>query len=47
MLDPVYTGKTFATAFDYVKKNPGCNIMILHSGGTPAIFAYDTKDLLP
>ena len=47
ILDPVYTGKTFATAFDFVRKNPGCNIVILHSGGTPAIFAYESQDLLP
>lgn len=47
ILDPVYTGKTFAAAFDFVKRNPGCNIVILHTGGGPSIFGYAISDLLP
>ncbi|MEL7430259.1 MAG: D-cysteine desulfhydrase family protein [Pseudomonadota bacterium] len=47
ILDPVYTGKTFAAAFRYARENPGCEIVILHSGGGPSIFGYDKADLLP
>lgn len=47
ILDPVYTGKTFAAAFQYVRQHPGCEIVILHTGGGPSIFGYDKADLLP
>ncbi len=47
ILDPVYTGKTFAAAFKYVRDNPDCNIIILHTGGGPSIFGYGIGDLIP
>ncbi|MDJ0613092.1 MAG: D-cysteine desulfhydrase family protein [Rhizobiaceae bacterium] len=47
ILDPVYTGKTFAAAFEHVKANPGCNIVVFHTGGGPSIFGYGVEDLLP
>ena len=43
LLDPVYTGKTMAGMIDLYKKGyfDGCkNIMFLHTGGSPALFAY-------
>ncbi|MDR2899736.1 MAG: D-cysteine desulfhydrase [Clostridiales bacterium] len=43
LLDPVYTGKTMAGMIDLIKKGyfKGCeNIMFLHTGGSPALFAY-------
>ena len=46
ILDPVYTGKTFAAAFDYVLQNPGCSVVVLHSGGGPSIFGYGIKELV-
>ncbi|GHU69637.1 D-cysteine desulfhydrase [Spirochaetia bacterium] len=41
-LDPVYTGKTFAGFLDLCKKGyftPGENVVFIHTGGTPALFA--------
>ncbi|MEM7215198.1 MAG: D-cysteine desulfhydrase family protein [Pseudomonadota bacterium] len=40
ILDPVYTGKTMAGAFNWAKQNPGSNILFLHTGGGPSIFGY-------
>lgn len=40
-LDPIYTGKIFRGAFDYIKEENQIvnkNILILHSGGIPGIF---------
>lgn len=40
-LDPVYTGKIFNGAFQYMKREkcrPESNILILHSGGGPGLF---------
>ncbi|ADU29349.1 D-cysteine desulfhydrase [Evansella cellulosilytica] len=43
LLDPVYTGKTMAGLIDLSGKNyfqREDNILFLHSGGTPALYAY-------
>ena len=41
MLDPVYTGKCMAGALAIAGNRPaGENILFIHTGGTPAIFAY-------
>ena len=43
LLDPVYTGKTMAGMIDLVHKGyfaDAKNILFLHTGGSPALFAY-------
>jgi len=48
LLDPVYTGKTMAGFLDLVKKNyfnKNDNILLIHTGGSPALYAY-TSTLL-
>ncbi len=51
LLDPVYTGKTAAGFIDLIRKKhfkAGENVLFVHTGGSPALFAYqDTvlKDL--
>ena len=43
LLDPVYSGKTMAGCIDLVRKDyfAGCeNILFLHTGGAPALYAY-------
>ncbi|HUU78213.1 MAG TPA: D-cysteine desulfhydrase family protein [candidate division Zixibacteria bacterium] len=43
-LDPVYNGKAMVGLIDLVKKGiipSNSNILFLHSGGGPALFAYD------
>ena len=43
LTDPVYTGKIFSTLFSLIRTGSMRNfrrIAILHSGGTPALFAY-------
>lgn len=43
LLDPVYTGKTMAGLIDLVKKgyfDPDENILFVHTGGSPALYAY-------
>ncbi len=45
-LDPVYTGKAMAGLIDLVKKGtlgPGQTVIFLHTGGTPALFAYQKE----
>ncbi len=44
LLDPVYTGKAMATALDRARETSG-RILFVHTGGTPAIFAY-REDLI-
>jgi L-cysteate sulfo-lyase len=47
LLDPVYTGKAMAGLIDQVRKGgytAGETVVFLHTGGTPALFAY--KDAL-
>lgn len=43
LLDPVYTGKTAAGLIGLVKDNqfaPESNVLFVHTGGSPAIYAY-------
>ncbi len=43
LLDPVYSGKAAAGLIDLVRKNhfaKGSNILFLHTGGSPALYAY-------
>ncbi len=41
MLDPTYTGKVFAGFIKHAKMHKGDGALVfLHTGGTPAIFAY-------
>ena len=48
LLDPVYTGKAFAGMLDYIAAGrvpPGDSVVFLHTGGNPALFAYDHEIL--
>jgi len=43
LLDPVYSGKAAAGLIDFVRKGvfpKGSNILFLHTGGSPALYAY-------
>jgi L-cysteate sulfo-lyase len=43
LLDPVYTGKAMAGFLDFVKSGyfeRGKNVVLVHTGGTPALFPY-------
>ena len=43
LLDPVYSGKAMAGLIDLVRKDyfpKGSNVLFLHTGGSPALFAY-------
>ena len=43
LLDPVYTGKAFAGMIDLIKQGKwqkGQKILFLHTGGSPALYAY-------
>jgi D-cysteine desulfhydrase len=43
LLDPVYTGKAMAGFIDQVRKGAfpaGSNLLFLHTGGSPALYAY-------
>ena len=43
LLDPVYSGKTAAGLIDLVRKGhfpAGSNVLFLHTGGSPALYAY-------
>ena len=42
LLDPVYTGKAFAVFLDLVRRGVVGSepVVFLHTGGTPALFAY-------
>ena len=43
LLDPVYTGKVAAGLIDLVRKGAfpeGSNVLFLHTGGSPALYAY-------
>jgi D-cysteine desulfhydrase len=43
LLDPVYSGKSAAGLIDLVRKGvfaPGSNVLFLHTGGSPALYAY-------
>jgi len=44
MLDPVYTGKAMAAMIHHASlANEGSGFVFLHTGGTPAIFAYQEE----
>jgi len=46
LLDPVYTGKAMAGLIDFIKKGritKNDNVIFVHTGGNPAIFAYSDK----
>ena len=49
LLDPVYTSKAMAGLIDHVRRGlvpAGGNVVFLHTGGLPALFAYaDSLDL--
>lgn len=43
LLDPVYTGKTMAGLIGLIRKgyfHKGENVLFIHTGGSPALFAY-------
>ena len=43
LLDPVYSGKAAAGLIDLVRQNhfpKGANVLFLHTGGSPALYAY-------
>jgi len=45
-LDPVYTAKTFAGLLGLVKQGTikqGQKIVMVHTGGLPALFAYEDQ----
>lgn len=45
-LDPVYTGKSFAGVHGLVKEGviqPGARVLFVHTGGQPALFAYQSE----
>ncbi|MCL5076216.1 MAG: D-cysteine desulfhydrase family protein [Chloroflexi bacterium] len=47
LLDPVYTGKAMAGLIDHIRQGrlrPSETVVFIHTGGTPALFAY--KDWL-
>lgn len=44
LLDPVYTGKAMAGFIDGIRKDyfePQSNVLFIHTGGAPALFAYE------
>lgn len=45
-LDPVYTAKCFAGVLgllDEQRIKPGMRVLFVHTGGQPALFAYQTE----
>ncbi|MBI3911437.1 MAG: D-cysteine desulfhydrase family protein [Armatimonadetes bacterium] len=50
LLDPVYTGKAMAGMIDHVRRGvvpPGATLVFIHTGGTPALFAYADELVCP
>ena len=46
LVDPVYTGRALAGLIDLIRKvefGPGQNVLFWHTGGTPALFAYNRQ----
>lgn len=46
LLDPVYTAKAFAALIADIRNGKlrrGQNVVFVHTGGTPTIFAYDQE----
>ena len=49
LLDPVYTGKTFGALIDHIRKGQFARnqtVVFVHTGGTPALFAYGNENLV-
>ena len=45
LLDPVYSGKTMAGLLQLAERGyfrPGARVLFVHTGGVPALFAYET-----
>jgi 1-aminocyclopropane-1-carboxylate deaminase/D-cysteine desulfhydrase-like pyridoxal-dependent ACC family enzyme len=50
VLDPVYTGKTFGGLIDHIRQGQFTvdqTVVFVHTGGTPALFAYGDEILGP
>jgi D-cysteine desulfhydrase len=50
LLDPVYTGKAMAGLIDLVRKGyftKGEHVLFVHTGGSPALYAYEEVMLGP
>ena len=50
ILDPVYTGKAFGAMLQHIREGhwkPGQTVVFVHTGGTPALFAYADELLDP
>jgi D-cysteine desulfhydrase/L-cysteate sulfo-lyase len=48
-LDPVYTGKCMAGLIDLIRKkeiDKSETVVFIHTGGSPALFAYDKDNLM-
>ena len=48
-LDPVYSAKTFAGLLHLVATKaiePGARVVMLHTGGLPALFGYQSELML-
>ena len=46
VLDPVYTGKTFGALIDHIRQGQYAKedtVVFVHTGGTPALFAYGNE----
>ena len=46
LMDPVYSGKMFSGFLDHHEKGyfqKGDKVLLIHSGGVPALFAYSDK----
>ena len=46
LLDPIYSAKALAGLIDLVEKGKigaGQSVLFLHTGGTPALFAYEDE----
>jgi L-cysteate sulfo-lyase len=46
LLDPSYSGKSMAGMIDHIRQqrwHAGQEIVFLHTGGTPALFAYNEQ----
>jgi len=46
ILDPVYTGKTMGALITHIREgqfNKGQTVVFLHTGGTPALFAFSSE----
>ena len=44
LVDPVYTGRVMASALAAARqRDNGTNILVIHTGGSPALFAYEPE----